>query len=671
MSETFEDARRARLDGRYGAAELILRQILDKNPIDALAAGLLGQCLSETGDEKAAREFVELALSLAPQSADVRLNLSALRLQQGDLRAAIEEAHRATQIDAEKFEAWATLGSLYGRAGSFRDAIASLTRACRLNPRNANAALLLAGASVEVRDYAGARRALDMVDAIKADLPAALRLRIHIARGVGDWKGLIEIAARWLKVAPDDEEARIVMAFGLGQLGYHDRASEFYQPVAEAQPPRAEHLAAMGRYRLGARNLAEAKMWFDRALAADPACAEALFGLSRLLTFKGELDEAAAMARRALALNPKHVEAYRQLGEIVEGRFTEEELARLSDLCTDKSLAEDVAAIAHFAYGDGLHKARRHGDAFEVWSQANRLKNAELKKSPAGGYDPAAQERTTSRLIELFPRPAKAASPLETNEPAPIFIVGMPRSGTTLLESAISAHPMVAGAGEVPALPFILDEFLGWAARARSPIDIPAEKRAAWREHYFRQAEKFRNRSAVFFTDKQPSNFLALGLIGQLFPEAKIIHIRRSPMETGFSIFRRNFSRQWPFANGLEDIAHYYGQYARLMEHWEQNFPSAFAFIQYERLVDNFDKELRRLVEFCGLPWDDACLNFHAAERTVITFSAAQVRKPASKDHLGAARPYADYLAPLKEGLEKAGVDLETGALAGPERTLH
>lgn len=672
MSETLEDARRARLDGRYGAAELILRRMLDKNPIDAMAAGLLGQCLAETGDAKAGREFAELALSLAPQNADVRLNVAALRQQQGDLRAAIEEAHRATQLDANKFEAWATLGNLYGKAGAFTDAAAALTRACRIKPDHAGAALLLAGASLELDDYAGAKRALDLVDEAAPDLPDALKMRAHLARETNNWNGVVDASKRWLAAAPDDEEARIVLAFGLGQLGYYDRASEAYRPVAEAEPLRAEHLAAMGRYRLGARDIAEARKWFDRALEIDPSCGEASFGLSRLMTFTGDLESAEAMARRALQSNPRHIDAYGQLGEITGAKFTDAELAQLEALCTDASLRNDARATALFAHGDGLHRKKNHAGAFASWSKANRIKTEEALKSPADAYNPAEQERRTRRLMQLFPRdPAPRGGFRTEDRSRPIFIVGMPRSGTSLLETAISSHPLVAGAGEVPALPFILDEFLGWAGRTGKIEDLPGDMRDAWRTMYFRQAENFSQRRAPHISDKQPSNFMAVGFIRHVFPEAKILHIRRNPIETGFSIFRRNFSRQWPFANDLKSIAHYYGQYARLMAHWESNFPSAFAFVQYERLVGDFEKELQRLTEFCGLAWDEACLNFHSAERSVITFSAVQVRKPASKDHLGTTIPYAEYLKPLQDALEAAGVDPETGALKGPVQTLH
>ncbi len=663
MTDTFEDARRARLAGRYSTAELILRQILDKNPIDALAAGLLGQCLAETGEAPAARKFIDLALSIAPNNADIRLNAAALREYEGDLRAAIEEAHLAAQLDGSKFEIWATLGKLYGIAGAYKDAAAALTRACRINPRHSGAAMLLVGACFETEDFAGARRALDLVDAASHNLPDAMKMRAHLARRTSDWNGLVEIGTRWVK-ATNSDESRVALAYGLSQLGYHDQAAEAYAPIAERNPPNAEHLAAMGRYKLSARRIDEARQWFDRALKADSHCAEAAFGLSRLLTFTGDLAQAETMARRALAISPRHAEAYGQLGEITGSKFTDAEFAELKSLCADASLDPYLSATAHFAYADALHRKKDHAGAFASWSKANALKVEEFAKSPGGAYNPAAQEQKVRRIMELFPRDAATAAPAsDIVDFTPIFIIGMPRSGTTLLESAISAHPMVASGGELPTLPFILDEFLAWADRpGRSVASIPGEMRDDWRARYFRQRDSLALGPAEIITDKQPPNFHSVGFIRRIFPEAKIIHIRRNPLETGFSIFRRHFSKQWPYASDLRSIGHYYGQYARLMAHWERQFPGAFAFVQYENLVENFEAEIRRLVAFCDLGWNDRCLDFSNAERSVITFSAVQVRKGASKDHLGSTVPYAEYLKPLRDALVEAGVDLSTGA---------
>lgn len=266
-----------------------------------------------------------------------------------------------------------------------------------------------------------------------------------------------------------------------------------------------------------------------------------------------------------------------------------------------------------------------------------------------------------TQLFSFAPPPAEVDLTLH---PAPIFIVGMPRSGTTLLESAIAAHPAIACAGELPTMPFAQREFLAWAEEfSWTGGLIPFELREAIREKYFLQYREIEIGSASFVTDKQPNNFLNVGLIRHVFPEARIIHIRRNPVETGFSIFRRNFTRQWQFTNSLEEIGHYYGQYARISAHWAKVLGEQIAFVQYEELVQNFERELRRLINHCGLEWDSACLEYYKAERAVITFSATQVRKPPSVDHLDSTTPYAEFLEPLRSSLRKANVDLETGAL--------
>ncbi|MEQ1931842.1 MAG: sulfotransferase [Parvularculaceae bacterium] len=329
----------------------------------------------------------------------------------------------------------------------------------------------------------------------------------------------------------------------------------------------------------------------------------------------------------------------------------------------------DARATAAYALGDAAHRRGMRADAFGAWARANEHKTSILKGSLAGVYDPAKQERFTRLLTDVFARDPlggrHAAAP--AGEPTPIFIIGMPRSGTTLLENALAAHPMVAGGGELPALPYILDEIMAVyeapGARSRS---LDEETRSGSREMYFRQIKEFRLDALPFLTDKQPTNFLSVGLIRVLFPQARIIHIRRKPLDTGFSIYRRNFSKRWPFAFGQRDIAHYYGQYARLMDHWRRNYPDAVAFVQYEELVEDFEGELRRLIDWCGLPWDQNCVDYQNSERNVITFSAVQVRKGASKAHSGSAEPYTEYLQPMAEALAAAGVDLQTGDLAHP-----
>jgi tetratricopeptide (TPR) repeat protein len=668
IDDTLARARRARIDGDWRGAELLCREVLDRHPVHPEATGLLGQILAEHDDLDAAAHYIAIAVGLAPNSAEVRLNSAALKDRQGDLKGALDEAKRASELDPSKFEVWATYGNFLGKAMLFEQAVKALRHAVRLNPNHPGAALLLAGACFELNDSEGANAALDLVDRTAPDLPQTLKLRAHVARKSGDDEALIAAAERWFEKEPG-EESRMALSYGLAQGGYYARAAATFQSIAEQEPLRADYLATMGRHHLGARDLESARAWFDRALAVDPDFEEAYFGLARTATYAGDLKTAEAHCRRTIEIDHGHIDALAQLTEITEGRIGDLEFEALKALSSNPHVRLDARATAAYAYGDACHRRGLRADAFAAWTEANRHKTAIVAATPQGSYDPARQAKFTRLLMDVFakdPLSAAHAEPRE-GEPTPIFIVGMPRSGTTLLENALSAHPLVAGGGELPALPYILDQVMeAFAAAGGRGRRLDEETRAGSREVYFRQIREFRLDALPFLTDKQPTNFLSVGLIRILFPQARIIHIRRNPLDTGFSIFRRNFSKRWPFAFDQKSIAHYYWQYARVMDHWRRNYPKAVAFVQYEDLIANFEGELRRLVDFCGLPWDESCVNYQTAERSVITFSAVQVRKGASKEHSGSAEPYRDYLKPMADALAEAGVDLETGDLVKP-----
>lgn len=658
------EAQKARLADDYEAAIRLCRAYLSARPADREGESFLGLCQVERGDFSGAA-LIERAADANPQSARLALNLSILRERQGDLRGAAASASRAATLAPGQFEAWGQLGKLLCQGGKFEEAFTALKQAFAFNPRHPGIALLLAGAAIETGELATCEEALSAGESINPGAPQLLRMRAHLARKRADWDGLVGAASAWLKVEPRDEEARTALAFGLSRQGYYDRACEVYAPLAGGASPRADHLAAMGRYKLGGRRLAEAKACFDRALARDPDCAEAAFGLARYHLFHGDFNLVESCCRRALAADPRHAEAYGLLVEATGGRIADEELEKIDQLADDPSLAPEARAILLFAKGETLHRRKDAESAFAAWSAANAVKRA---AAGASVYRRDEQERLTQRLIGLFSSDPlgheRYSAPEAGGAPTPIFIVGMPRSGTTLLESALAAHPDVDGAGEVPALPFILTEVLDWAeASGWTGGALPDDKREEWRGFYFNQCTKFGAAGARFVTDKQPRNFLSVGLIRRLFPDARIIHIRRNPVETGLSIFRRNFTQQWAFSTDLADIGHYYGEHARLADHWRRLLGPGLGFVQYETLAADFETEIRRLVDFCGLSWSKSCLEYYNAKRPVLTFSATQVRKAPSTEHLTSRAPYANHLGPLEEALKAAGVDLETGAL--------
>lgn len=666
IEEKLARARQARMDGDWRSAESLCREVLDKHPVHPDATGFLGQVLAEHGDIAAAMHYIEIAVALAPNSAGVKLNSAVFNERRGDLKAALDDCKRAAELDPTKFEVWATYGNYLGKAMLFEQAAKALKHAVRLNPAHPGAALLLAGACFEIEDFKGAFGALEIADRAEPDLPQTLKLRTHVARRSGDDAALIAAAERWLEKEPDSDEALMALAYGLAQGGFYARAAETFRPIAERLPARADYLATMGRHYLGARDLDAARIWFERSLAALPGFEEAHYGLARVETYSGNLTAAEQRCKAAIASDPGHIDALALLAEVCDGKIGDREFSNLKALSANPNVRADARATAAYAVGDVSHRRGLRAEAFTAWTEANRHKTALLAASASGPYDPQAQEKFANLIMRVFandPIDGAFAAPVN-DEPTPIFIVGMPRSGTTLLENAISAHPMISGGGELPALPFILDQVMDAFAAAGGPgRTLDESTRSGAREVYFRQIKEFKLDALPFLTDKQPTNFLAVGLIRVLFPAARIIHIRRKPLDTGFSIFRRNFSKRWPFAFEQGSIAHYYGLYARIMRHWRNKYPNAVAFVQYENLVDDFEGELRRLLDWCGLPWDDNCVDYQNSDRAVITFSAVQVRKGASRSNSGSAEPYLEFLRPMADALAAAGVDLETGDL--------
>ena len=652
------EAYAARRSGDVATALEICRRIIVADPADRGAKSLVGLCLAEAGDVDQARPLIEGAVAADPRSWRFLLNLSVLREIEGRTDDAIQSAREAAGSAPDQFEPWGRLGELYGKRGDFENAAIALEKAVALKPDHPGMALLLAAAAYEIGQYDLSGSALDKFEKVAPGRPEALRLRTHVARKQNAWDALVDTASRWLAADPAAEEARVALAYGHAQQDDHHSAVEIYQPLVAANPDDADHAATFARYLLWSRDFEAAEQFYSRALEASPGHAGAAAGLARLNIYKGKFGEAADLARKAIEADPANVDAYAQLVLADASQFSEEDLARLQNVAMNSEIEPESRAVAWFTVGDVYHKRRDHDRAFDAWKRANELKQGAAGQWANWRYDRHATEQLVDRLIASFGKIPPSILP-ERAGPQPIFIVGMPRSGTTLLDSALAGHADISSGGELPAMPSILTRFLEWADGAQwTGGAIPGPIAQQMRDAYLRQYDDYRIETASFVTDKQPLNFLSVGLIRHLFPDAPVIHIRRNPLETGFSIYRNNFIKSWPFTNALADIGHYYGEYARLVEHWHNVFGDRLATVQYEGLVTDFEGELRRLLAYAGLEWDPNCLTYFRRDSIVITLSSAQVRKPPSRELMSSTVPYLRALQPLKEALEKAGVDI-------------
>lgn len=549
-------------------------------------------------------------------------------LKKGDAQGAAQQYRRAIELNAKSHKALAGYGEAAMKLGDPAEALRAGMAALQAAPTSKKAFSVAAGAAMALRN----------------------------------WPQLVQLGEAWRTAHPKNAEAIRSLAHAYFELGSSEKARDVYYELVQANAGSADHWATYARLCLTSFDYDGAEAALEKAHKFGDPSADSLYALGRVKLFLGELDEAESLSAEAMKRNPKFALAFTQFTTLRGGKVDDETLQHITRLANDASQHPEHRASLFFANGDIYHRRGDYKLAMQAFDQGNQLSEAILSKEGVS-YRPAVFERQREREQMAF-----RALPKETDFTAgparPIFVVGMPRSGTTLMESILAAHPDVYGAGELHSLPAIHNNALQWSENngGKALADAPREQLQKWRDQYFASYPKLHDESVV--VDKQPLNFRGAGLIKAIFPEATIIHIRRNPVDTGFSIYRNDFAKAWPYATRLESIAHFYGEYARIAAYWEERLGEAFPLFQHEQVVAEFEAEARRLIEICGLDWRDECLAFHQVKRPVATFSSTQVREPMRRSAISAREQYGGLLQRLIDGLENAGVDLDTGALA-------
>ena len=648
----------ARKAGRAAEALDHYRSAVELEPGSAELQSVFGLMLLHLGRAAEAEAPLRQAVAIAPAHPAVRMNLAQWLAQQGRLDEAVQVVEGVVADEPNRHWAWERLGELKARLRRFSEAAEYFGRAVQLQPQDPSILFKLAQASFDSGRRADAARILDAAARLAPGNPAIFRLQADLHEAAADWGALEREAVAWRNVAPTDPAPWRALAKAQLQSGYPRLAMESHQRAFELGGRSAEWLAVYGRVCLHALDHDAAEAAFAESEKLDPKNAAMLSGAAILKMWKGDFEGALAYCRRALDANPREATALKTLTDLLDNRLPAADLAALQAVADAAETRPADRITAWYSLGDCLDAEDRIEEAFAAYERANALMR-EQARAEGLLYDRAQSKRNTAELMSIFSSvPAAPAAPADDG-PVPIFIVGMPRSGTTLIESVIGAHSRVATGGETAGIRTILPDFLA-QARAASFALIPAEQWAQWRATFRAMLPPVG--AARFVTDKNPWNFDSIGLIPRLFPGARIIHVRRNPVETGFSIWRNEFTKLVRFTHGLGDIGHFYGEYARVMAHWERVAGDAFTTIQYEDFVSRFDEAARELLAYCGLDWEDGCGQFWKSGRAVSTISTMQVRQPPSRPGMR-AQAYAAHLGPLVEALRAVGVDLETGRL--------
>lgn len=639
--------------GANEEAEALCREVLERDPGDINFVCLLGSILGRRGALNEALELLQRAVKVAPGHAKAQEDLGTVLLTLNRPEEAVIHLERARELSPahppllsklsaakQKLGMDADADALRREAAAQSPAHAKLDEATKLfvqgkfreseklaqqlvreNPHDVNAALLLARLAMMANCYEDARAILEKIIAREPSFIAA-------------WHDLGTV---------------------LKELHHYEKAVEVLNDALSLQPENALTHYFLGAALAMAARPADAVEAYQRAVELDPELPGAHIGLGHVLKTVGDQEKGIAAYRRAIELRPNFGETYYSLANLKTFRFTPSDIDEMNQRVGDTSLPVDCRVHFAFALGKAYEDLKEYGKSFENYALANRLHRDTI------AYDPVQTEIAHERMRETFSdayfQQNKGAEGCQA--PDPIFIVGLPRSGSTLLEQILASHSLVDGTSELPDISMIAQSLtkpkIGQAFPQCMP-DLSSQVVKELGESYLEQTRRHRG-TAPFFTDKMPNNFVYVGFIKAILPNAKIIDARRHPMDSCFGCFKQHFAKGQTFTYDLFELGEFYLEYLQMMEHWDAVLPGEVLRVQYENVVEDLEPEVRRILEFCGLPFEEGCVHFHENKRAVRTASSEQVRQPIYKDSVQTWRRFGSNLDSLRDILSPVMTD--------------
>lgn len=667
--------------GRQQEALASFDKALEVNPVLAEAHYGRANALEILGQGEEALASFDAAAKARPDYAEAFYNCANLLHKLGRLDEALANYDKAVEARPAYVEAWNNRGNALMDLDRPAEALESYRKALAIRPDYTEALANRANAFLALGQLEEALSSAQAALALRPDYPEALN-------GLGNILGALHRHAealicfeRALAIRPDHAEALNNRGNALLRLGRPLEALASFDRALSLRPGYAEALNNRGNALRNLRRFEEALESFDRALAARPGYPQALNNRGNVLADQNRAAEALESYEAALRARPGFAEAHDnkggvllQLGRSQEALAAVEEaircapqraffhyklayakrwkagdpeIAALEEL-RKRKLAPQEQIYLQFAlakvYEDIVDRER----CFAALLEGNALKRAKL------GYDEAATLAMFERTAEIFSQDMLSRAGAGDSSQAPVFVLGMPRSGTTLIEQILSSHPVVFGAGEIDDLSQSIALYCAELGKPY-PEAFEGASGAGLRElgeRYVAGLTRSAPTGALRVTDKTPDNFRFIGLIHLAWPNARIIHVRRDPLDTCFSCFSRLFASELPYIYDLGELGRYYRAYEKLMAHWRAALPKgAMLEVQYEEAVADIETFARRLLDYCGLDWDPRCLEFHRQERLVRTSSLVQVRQPIYNSSIGRWRAYEPFLGPLIEAL--------------------
>jgi len=606
--------------GRSAEAENSCRRILAIDPRHADSLHLLGVLAHRAGRHAPAADLLRRAIALRNDAPFYHNNLGNVLKDQGQIADALTQYERALALKPDFAEASNNMGTALRSVGRLAEAAASYQRALAIRP-----------------DYVEACSNLG-----------------NLCKDLGNLAEAIALYQRAIAIRPDSAEAHFNLGGALQAQGaFADAIAEYRQALALNLDVAQVHYNLASAYK-GHGSFDDAVAHYQRAAAMKPDFAEAFHNLGNVLKIQGRFAEAEHAYGKAVALAPATGLYHRHLADMRRVTPGDPQLAAMEQLARDMtSHPVGEQKELHFALGKAYADLGEHERSFRHYLAGNALRRREIS------YDETGMLCVFDRIRAVFTSDlVRTRQGHREQSDRPIFIVGMPRSGTTLVEQILGSHPAVFAAGELENFPKTVGVVS--AQNPAQPFFPEATTGLTDKQLHLLGASYLATVDAMppdtaRFVDKLPQNFLFLGLIHLALPHARVIHLRRDPIDTCLSCFRVLFEFGQPYSYDLGELGRYYRAYRDLMAHWRQVLPPhAMLEVDYESVVADLEQQARRILAHCGLPWTDACLAFHETRRPIRTASAMQVRQPIYRRSVGGWRPGTDILQPLLTGLGTA-----------------
>ncbi len=622
---------------------------MKQQPQNADALLLLGASLRQQGDAIAARNILEPFVHAQPDSVFAHYELGVALGLLGNHREAVDALARAVDLASTFVDAWCALG----------DELAILKeKDCGANQghdRSAETDSLVDEAERSLRD-GQTETAVHLLRNLRERQPTNARVIKLLADSVlrmGSVAEAEDLLARCLDLSPDYEAARFRYAVVLLAQEKGHAAFEVIEELARCDPTNTIYLElrAAALYEIGDFHRAIAQ--YEEILNDGRVRPGGWISYGRALRAIGRKEDCVAAFRKAVEILPAYAEGYRTLATVKTIQFEPLAIDRLRDLLARPGQLLAVRAQLHFALGKALEDWGQYADSFENYRQSQALRSV----GNAGSVD---------RFIKLVGRTKAVCTPAFFRERAamgcatadPIFIVGMPRSGSTLVQEILAAHPAIERTGELRDLMYMTERLREQPAGSLVSRHYPdllqgldANRLRSLGEEYLERTRPRRKSGLPFFTDKLPENFIHTGMIHLILPNARIIDVRRHPLDCCLSCFKNYFPEAPLWSHSLQDLGRYYAGYVEMMSHFDDVLPGRIHRILYEELIEDPEREVRRLLDHLGLPFDAQCLRFYEKEQAILTTSVEQARRPIYRSGVGNSRNYEPWLEPLKSAL--------------------